>query len=156
MLHFLVPLFELLRNAERPDGHDLLDHFVDDGFDLLAFGRGDPFQPDPLFFDAQVVQHALEHLEAAEHLVVALDVVAVVRMTPADEHAVGALGERVEDELRVDPARTHQADDPHVGGVLEPRHPRQVSRGVSAPVAEKCHDPWLPFISHRPALLRFR
>jgi hypothetical protein len=36
-------------------------------------------------------------------------------MAAADEHAVGALGEGVQDELRVDAAGAHQADDADVG-----------------------------------------
>jgi plasmid stability protein len=135
-----VPVLEFLRHAERAEGLDLGGHFVDDGFDLVALGGGNPLEAHALLLDAQVLEHALEQLKAAEHLVVALDVMAVARMAAADQHAVGALGEGVEDELRIDAARAHQADDAHVRRVLQARHAGEVRRGVGAPVAEERHD----------------
>ena len=44
----------------------------------------------------------------------------------------------------IDPARAHDPDDPHVGGVLHARDARQVGRGVGAPVAEEGHDARFP------------
>ena len=90
------------------------------------------------------LQHPPEHLEPAQRLVVALDVMAIARMAAADEHAVGAFGEGLEDELRVHAARAHQADDPDIRGVFQARDAGQVGGGVGAPVAEKSHDSRLP------------
>jgi hypothetical protein len=41
-------------------------------------------------------------------------------MAAADEHAVRALLERLEDELRVNPARAHHPYHPDIGRVGEP------------------------------------
>ena len=107
-------------------------------------------------FDAHVLEHPLQHLEAAEHLVVAFDVVAVAGMAAADEHAVSAPGQRIQDELRIHAAGAHQPDDADVGGVLQPRHAGEVGGGVGAPVAEEGDDAgarrrgWCPcLLAHR-------
>ena len=134
-------------HAQRPELLDLPDHLVDHPLDLLAFGGGNPFQAHALLLDAHVLEHPLQHLEAAEHLVVALDVVAVAGMAAADEHAVGAFGQRIEDELRVHPPGAHQPDDADVGGILQPRHAGEVCRRVGAPVAEERDDARLPFVT---------
>src|SRR5664280_959909 len=139
-----VPGGKRLWHPERTEGFDLCRHFVDDGFDPLALGGRNPLQPHALLGDSQVFEEALEELKAAEHLVVALDVVAVAGVTAADEHAVGPLAEGIEDELGIDAARAHQADHPHARRVFQARHAGQIGGGVGAPVAEKSHDPWSP------------
>ena len=135
-----VPVRELPRQVQRAQGRDFFRHVVDHAFDLLALGRRNPFQPEARLRNAHVLQHALEQLEAAQHLVVALGVVAVVRMAAADEHPVGPPGERLQNELRIHPPRAHQPDRARVRRILHPRHARQVRRRVRAPVAEKRHD----------------
>ncbi len=157
MRHFAVPVRAALRQVERPERADLLHHVVNDGFDPFALRGGNPLQAHALVFDAHVAQEALEHLKAAHGLVVALAIVAVAQMAAADEHAVRALGQRVQNELRVHAAGAHEADDADVGGVLEARDAGQVGGGVGTPVAEERDDARLPIgVRHKPALLRFR
>src|ERR1035441_8873773 len=88
VFHFLVPLLELLRHTERAQLLDLANHLVHYSLDLLALGGRNPFQAHALLFDAYVLEHPLQHLEAAEHLVVAFRVMAIPGMAAADEHAV--------------------------------------------------------------------
>ena len=86
--------------------HELGDHLLP----ALALGGRDPGPLEALLGDAQVVDHPLEQLELAPGVVVAFGVVAVAGVAAADEHAVGALLERLEGEQRVDAARAGHAD----------------------------------------------
>jgi len=52
MFHFLIPLVELLWDTERTEFGHGLSHLVDDAFDLLPFGGGNPFEAQALRFDA--------------------------------------------------------------------------------------------------------
>ena len=152
MGHFAVPVLAVLRQVERTERADLLNHVVDDGFDPFAFRGGNPFQPHPLLFDAHVAQQALEHPKPAHGFVVALDIVAVAQMAAADQHPVRPAGQRVQNELRVHPARAHQADDADIRRVFHARHARQVGGSVSTPIAEERHNAGLPAGSRRRGL----
>ena len=55
------------------------------------------------------MQHAFEHFEPAQGLVVAFDVVAVAEVAAANQDSIGAPGQRVEDELRVHPGPSTSA-----------------------------------------------
>ena len=113
--HFAVPVPAALRQVERPERADLLHHVVNDGFDPFALRGGNPFQAHALVFDAHVAQQAPEHLKPAQGLVVALAIVAIAQMAAANQHAVRALGQRVQNELRVHAAGAHEPDDADVG-----------------------------------------
>src|ERR1017187_449223 len=153
VFHFLVPLLELLRHTERAQLLDLANHLVHYSLDLLALGGRNPFQAHALLFDAHVLEHPLQHLEAAEHLVVAFRVMAIPGMAAADEHAVSAAGQRIQDELRINPPGAHEPDDADVGGVLQPRYAGEVRCRIDAPVAEEGNDAGFPFFTHKPRLL---
>ena len=117
--------------------HDLLH--------LVALGGRDPLQADaarPRCPKSRSI--SLQQLEAAERLVVALLVVAVAGMAPADQHAVGALART--------PSRTNcgSTRPEHIsritrtfGAYSMPRDAGQVGRRVRAPVAEEGDDPRL-------------
>ena len=70
------------------------------------------------------------------------------RMAAGNDHAVGAFGESLEDEGRLDAPRAHEPDDVHVGRLLHAGDAGRVGRGVGAPVAEETHDVGsnLPFV----------
>ena len=106
----------------------------------LPFGGRGPNQLHALGLDAHRPERVLEHGVAAHGLVVLLDVVALAGMAAGDHHAVGAVGQGLEDEGGIDPAAAHHADDADVGGVLDPRRAGQVGRPVRTPVAEEAHD----------------
>ena len=101
-----------------------------------------------------LLQHPLQQAEAAQGLVVAFLVVAVAGVAAADEHAVGALGEGLQDELRVEAAGAHDPDDAHVGRVRHARGAGQVGRGVGAPVAEEGDDAGLEAVGRLPLSTR--
>ena len=104
------------------------------------FGGRGPDQLHAVRLDAHRRQRVLHHGEAPHGLVVLLDVVALARMAAGDHHAVGAVGQGLEDERRIDPPAAHHADDPHVRRILDARRAGQVGRPVRTPVAEEADD----------------
>src|SRR5512146_994140 len=65
----------------------------------------------------------------------------ISRMAPSNQDTVGPVGESVKDELRIHPARTHQANDAGVWRILHARTSRQIRSKVSTPIAEERYDP---------------
>jgi len=76
-------------------------------------------------------------------------------MAAADEDAVGAVGKSFEDELRIQAARAHHADNARVGRVLHARGAGQVGCQIGTPVTEECDDPRFKGFRHEQALLQF-
>ena len=56
-------------------------------------------------------------------------------MAAGDQHGVGAHLERLDDQVEIDAPGAGQADDPHVGRILQPVGAGQVGAQVRAPVA---------------------
>ncbi len=67
-------------------------------------------------------------------------------MAAGDEHAVGAAGQRLEHERGIQPARTHEPDQTHVGRIFEPGSAGQVRGPVATPVAGEADDQRLKLI----------
>ena len=143
-------LFEIER-AERANSLGERGHGIREP---LALGRRHPVEFQPLRLDAKPGQEALEQEDPLLGLVVAGDVVAVAGMAAADEHTVRAVLESLEDELRVDPARAHHADDTQVGRVLHARCPGQIRARIATPVAGKPDNGWIEAFHLHPHLLR--
>jgi len=104
---------------------------------LRAFRGGNPVQPDPLFFHAELFQHFHHQGKATQSVVIPVGVMAVTRMAAGDEYPVSSLAQGFEDEGGVNPARAHDPHHPQVRRVLQPAHPGQVGAGIAAPVAQK-------------------
>jgi hypothetical protein len=73
---------------------------------------------------------------------------AVTDVSPGQEYAVCTLLKRLEDKIGVDSARTHYANNPHVGRILKTAHPCQISGRIGAPVARKCNYFWIKLLRH--------
>ena len=86
--------------------------------------------------DAQRVQQFAEEHPAPPGVVVAGRVVAIARMAAGDEHRVGPHLERLDDQVEIDAPGAGQADDPHVGRILQPVRAGQVGAEVRTPVAD--------------------
>jgi hypothetical protein len=76
----------------------------------------------------------------------------VTDVSPSDQNAIGAKLEGLQDETRVYATRTHDANDSNIGRILCPTHPSQIRSCVSTPVAGKCNDSRIEFISHKSEL----
>ena len=109
---------------------------------LFPFAGADPFKLQPFRLNPHLCDVFLHQLESAEAFVISGLVMAVAGMATAYQNTVGALLEGSQDEGRVDPSRTHDADDADVRGIAHPGGTREVGAGVCAPVAKKRNDSW--------------
>jgi hypothetical protein len=66
----------------------------------------------------------MEHLFG---LYITIQVMTVADVSPCHQYAVCALLKCLEDKIGVDPTRTHDPDDPHIGRVLKTADARKVS-----------------------------
>ncbi len=73
--------------------------------------------------------------EAAQGLVVLVNVVTFARMAAGDHHAIRTARQGLEDEGRIEPSRAHQADQADVGRVLHGGRAGQVGCAIRTPVA---------------------
>ena len=126
--------------VERSQGSYFLGHPGDLVGQADALGGAGPHELEPPRLDAEGLDRALQQLEAAQGLVVLLDVVAFAGMAAAHENRVGAFGEGLEHERGIQPTRAHQPDQPNVGLVLGPSRAGQVRGPVAAPVAGEADD----------------
>jgi hypothetical protein len=78
---------------------------------------------------------------------------AVTDVSPGHEYAVCTLLKCLEDKIGVDPPRTHDPNNPDVGGILKTTHPRQISGRIGAPVARKCNYFRIKLLRHEHLLL---
>ena len=89
----------------------------------------------PSGLDAYVLEEVFEKDELATGVVITFQVMAVAGVSPGDPDAVCPVPKGGQKKLRGNAAGARHANDPYVGGVLEPAHPGQVGGPVSAPVA---------------------
>jgi hypothetical protein len=73
---------------------------------------------------------------------------AVAGMTAADEHAVSALLESLEDELGVDPAAAHHPYYVNIWRIFQAGGTSQVGATIRAPVTKESHNPRLELNGH--------
>jgi coenzyme F420-reducing hydrogenase delta subunit len=93
-----------------------------------------------LGIDPDELHDVVEHGEAPASVVVARRVVAVGRVAAADDHAVGAALEGLDDEEGVHAACAGQTDEAHVARHVQAARAGQVGAGVGAPVADEGRD----------------
>ena len=74
---------------------------------------------------------------------------AVTDVSAAYQNPVGPLLQGLEDEIRGNPARTHDPDHPDIGWVLHSADTGQISAGISTPVTAKSDDFRFELSSHR-------
>ena len=64
---------------------------------------------------------------------------AISKVSRGHQHTVGAQLERLDDERGIYSPPAHDADNSHIGRVLEPIRAGAISRRVAAPVAAESH-----------------
>ena len=84
-----------------------------------AFRRGYPFDARPPFFDAEEFEHGKEERHTPPRKIVAARIVAVSRVTAAEDDAVCSPLKRAQDKDRIQAARTGDADDFDVSRIFE-------------------------------------
>ena len=132
-------------------GAQLLEDFGHVGHDVgefLGLGGGNPLEAEALGFQSEVLQHEIDAFGPALCFDITFQVMTFAQVSPADQDTVGALGERVDDQVGVHHAGAHYPDDAAVGGVLNSRDAGQVGAGIRAPVAEKSDDQRFELIFH--------
>jgi hypothetical protein len=102
-----------------------------------ALGARDPFKTKPGLINAQDINQFPGHAEHLLCLYITIQVMTVADVSPSHQHAVGAGFKGLQNKVGIDPARTHHPDNPHIGRILKPAHPRKISSGIGAPVARK-------------------
>ena len=65
---------------------------------------------------------------------------AFAKMSAAGKDAVRSVDKTFHKENRVDAARAHHPDDPHMGWILKTGHTGSISGGIATPVAEETQD----------------
>ena len=96
---------QLPGHCSGPEPADVVDQLVDGLGQPLPLGGRGPDQLHAVRLDAHCRERVLEHGEAPHGLVVLLDVVALAGMAAGDHHAVGAVGQGLEDERADRPVR---------------------------------------------------
>src|ERR1022692_2227051 len=141
-------LISLLVRA-RPQFLDLLGETLDDLRKSRTFRCRYPPQTKPFLLHAKVGQHQANRLRPLFRSEIALLVVAVAGMAAAHEDAIGALGERLDDQIRVDHAGAHHAHHADAGRILDARNTGQVVAGIRAPVTAESDNHGLKSFSHQ-------
>ena len=102
-----------------------------------SFSSGDPFQPEAVLFDAGKGEKLFHHRDSFGCHVITVQVMAIADVSAAHKNAVSTFLESLENVVRRYGGRAHHPNVTDVGRVLQPTDSRQVSPGISAPVAEK-------------------
>jgi hypothetical protein len=107
---------------------DLFREFSRDFGKACPFGRRDPFQAKSSRINAQYIGQFLGHMEHLFGLYITIQVMTVADVSPGHQYPVSAFLKCLEDEIGVDPTRTHDPDDAQVGWVLKTADTGKVSR----------------------------
>jgi hypothetical protein len=101
-----------------------------------AFAGRYPFQSQSAGIQPDLFQHFLGDIHCAEGVIISgSDVVAVVQMAASYKNGILSGGESPEYMRQINPGRTHDPNEPDIGGVLESGDTRQIRTSVAAPVA---------------------
>jgi hypothetical protein len=108
----------------------LVCELSDNPGELLSFPSRHPFQSQPFGLKSHVLQHDPECVHAAFSLQIAIDIVAIARVTSGYEDSIGSLGEAVDHKPGGDHLRAHDADKSDIGRVLIAACTGQICTGV--------------------------
>ncbi len=102
-----------------------------------AFGRGYPFELEPLGIDPGKLQELFHKSHSLHRHVITVQVMAVSDVSPAYEDAVRTLLKGLEDLMRAYRCRAQSANGPQVWRVLQSADSREICARVRAPVAQE-------------------
>jgi len=84
----------------------MIGNFLGRGREFGSLGTANPPGRKPSRFKADKLQKPFEHLKTPSGIVIATTIVTVSRVSPADQHRIGAPLKGPQYELGVDPAGT--------------------------------------------------
>src|SRR5271157_573629 len=85
----------------RPQLPNLLHHFGDYLCEARSFGSRHPLQTEPFRLQSEIFQHQGDGLRARAGAQVAFQIMTIARVTPEHQHSIGALGQRLNYQIRM-------------------------------------------------------
>jgi hypothetical protein len=131
-----------------PQVLDLLGERPDDFSKTDSLGSRNPFQGQTVIVDAKKCQQFTSHFDDPYSLLITIQVMAVTNVSATYKYPVSTQLKRLQDEIGINPARTHHADNTDVGRILKAAYSSQISGGIGTPVATKRYDFWFVFSTH--------
>jgi len=132
-----------------PEGLNLLSKFSCNLSKQCAFCRGDPFKTKSRKVNAKYPDQFLGQFKHLFGLYITIQVMAVTYVSPGHQHTVSTHLKCFENEIGVNPTRTHHPDNTHIRRILKTADACQISSRICAPVTGKNHYLWTKFIRHR-------
>ncbi len=132
----LLPFLQWGR-TQGPQGFDKITYFM---CEFGGFCGRNPATPKPLLFQATEIQKLPKKANSRVGGVITVQVMAVTKVSPADEDAVHPVLKGAQDVVRRYARRAHHPDDPDITRVLQTTDPSQVSSGIRSPRAQKAQD----------------
>jgi len=71
---------------------------------------------------------------------ITIQVMAVADMSAGDQHSVRPGRKGLKQKTVIHPSGAHDADQAHIGWILQPGYPGQIGPGIGTPVADKGHN----------------
>jgi hypothetical protein len=90
--------------------------------------------------DAGQLQQFLGQLDFLFSLNITFQVMTIAEMSAGYQSAVTSIFQCLNDKNRIDPARTHDPDGPHIGRMLKPGNSGQIRARIRTPVTQECND----------------
>jgi hypothetical protein len=125
--------------AERrwSQGTDLFDEISDNLGKTRAFSRRNPLEDKPLRIDSRELEELFHESRSFHRHVITVQVMAIPDVSAPHKDAVRPFLKGLQYLMRPDSCGTQRPDGPHVGGILQSAHSRQVRARVRTPIAEK-------------------
>jgi hypothetical protein len=91
-----------------------------------------------------MLHQILEQGEFASGIVITFQVMAFAGMSPGDPNTVCTFTQRRQKKFGIHPPCARDADDPDVGRIFHPADAGKISGAITAPIAQKSRNFWLP------------
>ena len=102
-----------------------------------TLGRGNPFQPQAALINSQQPEHFPGFFDDLAASDITFQVMTIADVSAGHQHTVRPSQKRLKQEAVIHPAGAHQADQTHMGRILDAGHTGEIGSGISAPVADK-------------------
>jgi len=100
----------------------------------------DPIKIEPIFLKPRESQKILQYGHTLDGHIVSFDIMAIPDVAASHQHSIRSFLKGLQDMVRRNRGRTHDADRPGIGRVLQPTDSGQIRTTVTAPVAQESND----------------